>query len=88
MKFFCCDDSDEPMRIGVEAVSNVDLEAIDSRITHSCGWQESYPARTEITVLRKFAEEIIAKLKSINGITSVDGQLTERGVAVQRRFAR
>jgi|HubBroStandDraft_6_1064221.scaffolds.fasta_scaffold343123_1 hypothetical protein len=80
--------NNEFTKIGIDAVDYVDFSKIDNRIKHSGGWMESYPMQTSITVPTKDAKEIIEKLKKDNGITSVDGEMTAKGIEVNEEMSK
>ena len=77
---------DKNVVIGISGVDYVDFRSVDPRIQHDGSWMECYPMRTSISIPKDCAEEIIAKLKSNPGLTSVNGEMTTRGIAVQEEM--
>jgi len=71
---------DSLIRIGISTVDFVNFKEIDDRIVHNDGWMERSPMGADISIPALYAEEILMKLKQHPAITSVDGELTTKGM--------
>ncbi len=69
----------EYIRVGIDAISYLDFNVIDSRIKHQQGWMETFPMGTIISIPSQYSEEILNKLKQHPDITNVGGEVTPKG---------
>lgn len=57
-------------------MEHIDFSCIDERIQHDGRWRETFPLQATIFAPKKYAKNILEKLRCTPDIRKVDGELT------------
>ncbi len=64
------------VNIEVMASKHIDFSCIDERIQHDGRWRETFPLQATIFLPKKYAREIIEKLRKHSNLSAISGEST------------